>query len=146
VFWSFPGNRYALLDHSLRNRYPAPVSQFLIFCGASPNARDYSPNVSAPMEPEHPLVRAVYMDDPEMVRYLVTHGSNVNFLWGEGFSPLWIAVERNNVEIVRLLLEHGADPDFKTIFDKSPRMLAESSGNSKMLTLFQERKTAPAKP
>lgn len=45
----------------------------------------------------------------EIARLLIKYGANVNWIDGEGVTPLILASFKDYIEIVQLLLEHGAD-------------------------------------
>ena len=46
----------------------------------------------------------------EIAEVLIAYGADVNWIDGEGVTPLILAVFKNHVEVVKLLLENGADP------------------------------------
>ena len=45
----------------------------------------------------------------EIARLLIDHGAEVNWIDGEGVTPLILASFKNHIELVQLLLDHGAD-------------------------------------
>ncbi|MBT9313602.1 ankyrin repeat domain-containing protein [Leptothoe kymatousa] len=45
----------------------------------------------------------------DIARLLVAHGADVNWIDGEGVTPLILASFKDHQEIVQLLLDHGAD-------------------------------------
>ena len=51
----------------------------------------------------------------EIARLLIVNGANINWIDGEGVTPLILASFKNHLEIVELLLNHGAD---KTVQDQ----------------------------
>ena len=55
-----------------------------------------------------PLLWAVLQNDMGKVRFLVSHGADVNKEWVDSF-PLMFAVRASNLEMVRFLIENGAN-------------------------------------
>uniref|UniRef100_A0A914UXB1 Ion transport domain-containing protein n=1 Tax=Plectus sambesii TaxID=2011161 RepID=A0A914UXB1_9BILA len=55
-----------------------------------------------------PLHRAAMFDHPEVVRYLIEQGSDINALDSEQRSPLLLAAVRCGVSSIRVLLSHNA--------------------------------------
>ena len=45
----------------------------------------------------------------EIARLLIDHGAEVNWIDGEGVTPLILASFKDHIELVQLLLAHGAD-------------------------------------
>ena len=89
--------------------------------------------------PEYPVVlldRAVWRDDVEMLRYLLSRGANPNTLierdrvipWpsdvGDGlfFSPLATAISEGKAALVKALLSAGADLDMPMVIDAAVGM------------------------
>ncbi|MEM6427269.1 MAG: ankyrin repeat domain-containing protein [Cyanobacteria bacterium P01_D01_bin.128] len=47
----------------------------------------------------------------DIARLLIAHGADVNWIDGEGVTPLILAAHKDHIELVQLLLlDHGADP------------------------------------
>ena len=60
-----------------------------------------------------PLGLAAYLGRPEIVKYLLSKGADLNFAApGVGFTALTGAVDNNHPEVVRILLKAGADPSY----------------------------------
>lgn len=82
--------------------------QLLHRAGVSINARDYY------SKQEHAfstgLVHAVWRENVELVRYLLSEGARPNELSAGEHTPLMVAVEKRNTELFDMLLEAGADP------------------------------------
>jgi ankyrin repeat protein len=60
-----------------------------------------------------PLTMAILEEKPDVTRFLIDQGANVNFIIQEPFektfiSPLIAAVQKNDVYLTKLLLEKGA--------------------------------------
>ncbi|MEA5466671.1 ankyrin repeat domain-containing protein [Leptothoe sp. PORK10 BA2] len=49
----------------------------------------------------------------EIALVLIDHGADVNWIDGEGVTPLILAAFKNHLDLVQLLLAHGADPTVK---------------------------------
>ncbi len=63
---------------------------------------------------DSPLTMMVAMDNIEMVKMLLKHGADVNYLSKSGFSPLYAALKGyTKFDILKLLLKHGAQVDNK---------------------------------
>lgn len=76
--------------------------------GVSVNAREYYSNKKEIYSTALP--QAVWRENVELVRYLLSEGAHLNELsWGER-TALMIAVEKRNSQIFDLLFEAGADP------------------------------------
>jgi ankyrin repeat protein len=46
----------------------------------------------------------------EIARLLIDHGADVNWIDGEGVTPLILAAFKDHPDLSQLLLDHGADP------------------------------------
>lgn len=55
----------------------------------------------------------------EIARVLIDHGADVNWIDGEGVTPLILASFKNHIELVQLLLAHGADKTIKDQWDRT---------------------------
>ncbi len=55
----------------------------------------------------------------EVVQLLIDYDADVNWIDGEGVTPLILASFKDNVEIVQLLLEHGADITIKDQWNRT---------------------------
>lgn len=134
-FWCIPGNRYEVLDRSIWYQHRFTIC-LLLALGADVNGRDYDVNIT-PWEPNHPVMSAVFKKDAELLRLFLSHGGQVDFLWGEGYSPLWFAVHNGDVACVRELIRNGANPDFPTwMEERTPRLLAGKKVNKEILESF----------
>lgn len=74
------------------------------------------------------LHSAVKKNDRDLLKYLVSHGLEVNALDANGQSALHLAaMQGNDVEILKYLLEAGADKKVLTSFDESAYDLASQN-------------------
>jgi len=55
----------------------------------------------------------------EIAKLLVANGADINWIDGEGVTPLILASFKNNLEITVLLLHHGADKKVKDQWNRS---------------------------
>ena len=78
---------------------------------------------------DKPLHKAVWGIHPEIVKYLLDKGANVNVGDREGLTPLHKAISKKSLEIVKLLLSHGANPSLVSLNNASPIFTAASAGN-----------------
>ena len=136
LLWCVPGNRYYLLDRSIWNGNHSLI-RIQLALGADVNGRDYDINIT-PWEPNHPVVSAVRSGNARILEYFLDHGGDVNFLWGEGYSPLWLAMKNEDIACIRVLLDHGGNADLPTLIEAhTPRLLAQSMGNQKILEMIE---------
>jgi len=98
--------------------------------------------VVAFVEPEDPLVKAVFKNDLPTVKELVQAGSDLNVCDRQSnTTPLAEAVERNNPEIVRFLLAAGADVNTR---NRSGMTALMSVGESSTAALVKDLLAAGA--
>jgi ankyrin repeat protein len=121
---------YDRLDRAIWRHDSAGVLQALEQ-GADVNGRDYVKNG---IEPNVPLMSAVFGNDITIARILLERGAKVNFQYGEGCSPLGVCVYRNQYVLAELLLQYDADPDMQTFYG-SPR--DQAANNERMMNLFE---------
>lgn len=81
------------------------------------------------------LLRAVFNNDPELVKYHIQNGVDPNYQHPELLTtPLIEAVKLGNIEIAHYLVQNGADPNLKAIFDnKTPLEIALDLNNPTMV-------------
>ena len=72
----------------------------------------------------------------EIVRLLITKGTNVNETNHEYWSALMIASQNGHYNIVKCLLSHGAVVDAQNAFGSSSLMLASQSGHQNIVELL----------
>ena len=75
-----------------------------------------------------PLIVATEHDQPEVTKYLLDKGANINSQNIYGTSPLLGAVKVNNLNIVRLLIERGANINGKDMHGQT--LLLHALGNA----------------
>jgi uncharacterized protein len=75
------------------------------------------------------LHAAVAGDHPEIVRWLLEAGADVNARQQIDYTPLMGAAANARMEIFELLLAHGADPSMKTTEGKTAADLAREHGH-----------------
>ena len=87
-----------------------------------------------------PLGLACYFSQPEIARFLVLKGADVNLCSRNGFNvyPLHSAVAANQPEIARMLIEHGAMVNVKQQSGVTPLHSAAQNGNLEILILLLE--------
>ncbi len=75
----------------------------------------------------------------EIARVLIDHGADVNWIDGEGVTPLILASFKNHLELVQLLLSHGADTTVKDQWDRTALDYALRRGEADpIVQLLQE--------
>jgi len=87
-----------------------------------------------------PLGLACYFSQPEIARFLVLKGADVNLSSQNGFNvcPIHSAVAANQTEIARMLIEHGAMVNVKQQSGVTPLHSAAQNGNLELLILLLE--------
>jgi ankyrin repeat protein len=118
-----------------RGQYP--IAEMLLEAGASldiPNTSD-----------ETNLMAFARVGWVEQVRFLVTHGANLDYQGIWGISALHYAVDDNvyqepgtPVEVVKILLEAGATPDLQNDLGETPLDIAVLKGHDELAQLLQE--------
>ncbi|MBN2533408.1 MAG: ankyrin repeat domain-containing protein [Spirochaetales bacterium] len=83
-----------------------------------------------------PLMFAVEKSKPEMVRWLITHGADINKGNNYRDTPLFKAVTHNNSRMVKLLLREGADINRKNIYNKTALDYAVSYNREELVTIL----------
>jgi ankyrin repeat protein len=87
-----------------------------------------------------PLGLAAHFGHPEIVRYLLAKGANVNFAAAKtGFTALTGAIAGGYPEIVRILIDSGADVNHRYEEQEfSPLLTAAADGNSEIVEMLIE--------
>jgi cytohesin len=84
-----------------------------------------------------------YAQNPDVIRYLVSQGANVNYVTLSG-TPLHVAIMNKQETKVALLLELGADPNTRDQFLSSPPLFkAIELGNEKVVKLLLSKGADP---
>lgn len=66
----------------------------------------------------------------EIARLLIDHGADVNWIDGEGVTPLILASFKDHIGLVQLLLEHGADVTVRDQWNRTALDYALRRGES----------------
>ncbi len=87
-----------------------------------------------------PLGLACYFGQPEIARFLVLKGADVNMASKNGFNvaPIHSAVAASQLEITRMLIENGANVNVKQQAGVTPLHTAAQNGNLEILILLLE--------
>ena len=85
-----------------------------------------------------PLHSASFEGYPQVVRYLLRHGVDVNVRNRMNDTPLLLASWRGHLDIVQCLLEHGADVSLLDNGHNAPLTLAARSGHVNAVRLLLE--------
>lgn len=75
------------------------------------NNPDFNIDQKWPTRGPTALWHAIYTKQYSLIKLLLDHGANPNFISG-GVSPLWRTVVDGQYETSKLLLAYGADPNF----------------------------------
>jgi len=80
-------------------------------------------------------------DVDEIMRLLLSFGSDVHQRGINDYTPLHMAVAERNLAAIRLLLAHGADPTLRTRIDdyETPLEMADAGGWTDGAALFREK-------
>lgn len=105
--------------------------KWLLENGADINAVSKDRGYSATMD-------AVWKNNDETVKVLVSHGANLNFISRDGQSVLVLAVGTGNAKVVELLAKYGADPDVKDQMGMSARQYAKLFKKPAMVEAFEK--------
>lgn len=81
---------------------------------------------------------AVINDFPAIVKILLDHGTDVNALDGQGWTPLHHAGWLGRPEMVSLLLQNHADPKIKDRYLETPLSRTAERGHSKVVEMLLE--------
>lgn len=75
------------------------------------------------------LKRAIYHDNPNLVRLLLQAGALVNHLDENDYTPLMYASTGGSVDIIKLLLDYGAQIDMQGCMGQTALMIALTHHN-----------------
>ena len=76
-----------------------------------------------------PLSWAVAQGSPDVVRWLIAHGSNPNSADRDGWTPLHYAAARNRVAMIDLLFQCDARLDAESLREETALQVAERLGS-----------------
>lgn len=95
-----------------------------------------SPTIS---DLRRPLGTAITATKPEIVKYLLENGADVNFAGEQGVTPLMNAVGHMPIDIIKMMLEKGAKLDVANNDKMTPLHYAAYRGNIEAMELFLEK-------
>ena len=75
-------------------------------------------------------------NSPEVARFLLSHGADVNLWSDSGAAPLHYAVVSNHLAFVKLFLDHGADVDIRSEGQGTPLQVSARGGDPAMMKLL----------
>ena len=84
------------------------------------------------------LHAAVGYGRPEMARWLIEQGADVNGANWDGTRPLHYAASFGQADLCQLLLDHGADPNATTQQGQTPLALAEEKGHTQAAEVLRQ--------
>ncbi|XP_061184254.1 uncharacterized protein LOC133192274 [Saccostrea echinata] len=91
-------------------------------------------------EKETPLHIAIRRGHPEIVKYLVENGANINLYNHEYKTPLHKASEYGNTEIIMQLVEHGDNINLATLWEgEAPLHIASEYGHTEIVKYLLRR-------
>ena len=77
-------------------------------------------------------------DSPEMVRWLIERGVDVNFPDKTGYTPLIDAARYGRPEIARILIDAKADLNARSVYGRTPLAEAVLNGHQEVVDLLRE--------
>lgn len=114
--------------------YPEPTGDFLTGAAVDGNLEVVKLFIAAGYSPDHkadgtpPIVSAAMFGKPDVVKYLIEAGADVNATDDVNTTALSrIATDCEQTEIVRLLMKAGARTDIKSAGGMTPIQLAEAT-------------------
>jgi ankyrin repeat protein len=89
---------------------------------------------------ENPLFAATQWSHPEIVRYLLAQGAQVNARRkSEGGTALYAAVGRRNFELLTVLIQAGADVNLPLNSGDTPLMIASRNNDIEMIKFLKDK-------
>ena len=89
---------------------------------------------------QNPLIESCTLHNLDVVRFLISHGANVNIIDYYGHTCLSVACRNGFDDIVELLLDHGADINLvRDIYRYTPFILAIMHGRVSTVKLLLDR-------
>ncbi|KAI5519026.1 Ankyrin repeat family [Trichomonas vaginalis G3] len=77
---------------------------------------------------------------PDVLKFFLDKGANVEVKSGWGDTPLHKAAEQDNVECVQLLLSSGANPNSKNLKNETPLEITKNAQIQRLLLQFGAKK------
>jgi len=113
----------------LKNHYPPEIIEMII------NHEDKWGDT--------PLMDAIFNDDIELVKLLLSHGAKVNHVDKAGLTPLIVASQRGNPAMVKLLLKKKANVNHKDQHDRTALYNAVGYGHENIVKLLLDAGANP---
>lgn len=105
--------------------------EWLLAEGADINAVSKDRGYSAVMD-------AVWKSSPDIVKFLIEKGANLNFISNDGQTALIVATGASNPRICELLVKNGADPTYKDRMGMSSLDYARLFKKTELAKLYEE--------
>lgn len=105
--------------------------EWLLSEGADINAVSKDRGYSAVMD-------AVWKSSPDIVKFLIEKGANLNFISNDGQTALIVATGASNPRICELLVKNGADPTYKDRMGMSSLDYARLFKKTELAKLYEE--------
>lgn len=87
-------------------------------------------NINVTYDGDTPLIYSIENDKPELTKYLLDHGADIEKTNNEGESPLFVAFIKRNLIIAQMLIENGAKLDVNAKNSKGQTALFFSVENN----------------
>lgn len=116
IFFDFVENRATI------NEYPTALSLFA-------NIREVSFEKNKPKS----LIDSIIQNDEKSLLSYLEKGADVNQIYQNGLTPLFVAVETNNLEFVKILLNKGASPNTHLSDGRFPLIVASANGSTEIV-------------
>ena len=132
--WNYRNSEGETMLHVAAARGNIPVAQMLVTKGIDVNTRSNAGLT--------PLCLAVW-EQPEMTRWLIDRGADVNATTDSTGSPLQFAANRGDTVIVRTLLTRGATVNYQNRTWEAPLYLATRLGSTAVVRQLLESGADP---
>ncbi|XP_037037864.1 putative ankyrin repeat protein RF_0381 isoform X2 [Bradysia coprophila] len=93
-------------------------------------------NVHGDQETDSDFIQAALDDTPDLVKFLLKEGANINATDEDGKTALMKASNNGRYETVKFLIDNEADVNAKDTNGKTPLMFAAAFDNSKIVRLL----------
>jgi hypothetical protein len=124
---SLYGKGQTLLFTAIKKDRTHKVAKYLLENGANPNL------VTDGLTP---LMYAVAYQNPTMIKELITHKADVNFMSAEKQSAIVFAIKGRDAEALQILMDNGADSSIKIRDDYSAIDLAKEENIKELLKVL----------
>jgi ankyrin repeat protein len=93
--------------------------------------------LALPISPSIPLVNAVYSENLDQIKALISKGAKINTkAKGSGETALHVAIGMGNVEIAEYLLTHGAKANIRDAKKRTPLMMLDEDATPELVNLL----------